>query len=443
MKNLMQTLLAILLVIATAASTFAQTNSACLIVGDGFAISRSESGMYSIGFGVDAQLYSPDDSDEITVQVVVLAQGGGSPSIYEATMVSGTYDLFSFQLGVLAPGLYEAIVGFTDIDEVCTLGGGLARIPIKVLHDMECVPTQTNTDAQINIGACTDGTADINLVINSDCQLDGHQAIVYQMFSGANMTPIDTLDLTGFTVLDTTLTYPSYADGGFVYYTARVSRVDESSQPIAFAWASAPACSIPEEGGMECVAENISVENIEVISCVGETKAIRVSLSGPSSCNTQDVALAILGSGVHPTPFVNVNNISFDPNGQWYAEFDVSINREGAYNARLFIDNVIVASEVVNIPPCPDGNRVAGDDGIEIDVFPNPASDYLNVALDESLAEDSNVQIIDMQGRLVKSFDSDNGLIDLSVSEIPVGMYLLKVQIEGGRTATGKIVIQR
>jgi len=77
-------------------------------------------------------------------------------------------------------------------------------------------------------------------------------------------------------------------------------------------------------------------------------------------------------------------------------------------------------------------------------VYPNPASDVLNVSF-EALSADYEVAILDLQGRTVssKSLQSLNGAqtIEFPVSDLAKGSYIVTVTTNG-LTKTQNVVIK-
>ena len=66
-------------------------------------------------------------------------------------------------------------------------------------------------------------------------------------------------------------------------------------------------------------------------------------------------------------------------------------------------------------------------------VYPNPSAGKFYVDLRE-LNEDARIQVIDMQGKLMKSytFDSNNPLVAVDISDASFGIYLVKVSTKNG-----------
>ncbi len=72
-----------------------------------------------------------------------------------------------------------------------------------------------------------------------------------------------------------------------------------------------------------------------------------------------------------------------------------------------------------------------------VSVYPNPASNVLNIANAESLR---NIAIVDLNGRTVKS-NSYNGVSDatIDISNLSAGMYMINISTDSG-TQTQKII---
>ena len=89
--------------------------------------------------------------------------------------------------------------------------------------------------------------------------------------------------------------------------------------------------------------------------------------------------------------------------------------------------------------PLPDTGNITGNerissiDEIELSISPNPADDL--VTINSSLLI-SNIELYNIQGRLIFSKTSKSNSISISVSKLPSGIYLLCVQTERGRVYT-------
>jgi hypothetical protein len=80
-----------------------------------------------------------------------------------------------------------------------------------------------------------------------------------------------------------------------------------------------------------------------------------------------------------------------------------------------------------------------------VKVFPNPANDLLNVAIDVKGAEDALITLVAMDGRVMQEQQVEMGgfyqLVPVNVAQLPAGMYFVKVQA-GGKMTTQKVVIR-
>ena len=65
---------------------------------------------------------------------------------------------------------------------------------------------------------------------------------------------------------------------------------------------------------------------------------------------------------------------------------------------------------------------------IQLDVYPNPAFDIVNIKLN-TLNEDADLEIYNMLGKVVmkKSYDLNAESLSIDISEFATGVYILKV----------------
>jgi hypothetical protein len=66
---------------------------------------------------------------------------------------------------------------------------------------------------------------------------------------------------------------------------------------------------------------------------------------------------------------------------------------------------------------------------VKVTVFPNPASDYLNISFAEPLDAEVNLLLLDSEGKLFKTqvIDAATSEIQISFQELPTGVYILKL----------------
>jgi len=76
----------------------------------------------------------------------------------------------------------------------------------------------------------------------------------------------------------------------------------------------------------------------------------------------------------------------------------------------------------------------------KISVYPNPATDVINIAFEASLdTENCTVALYDIQGRVIKQFNSFVDKVD--VSNLSAGIYMLNITKDGA-TSSNKIMIE-
>lgn len=99
------------------------------------------------------------------------------------------------------------------------------------------------------------------------------------------------------------------------------------------------------------------------------------------------------------------------------------------YTTGFNIDNVQVAETLAV-----NDNQLAS----KLNVFPNPASNVVNVTNDNALI--TGISITDLNGRIVKQNNVQNlSKVELNISDLSAGVYMMNVTSDKG-TATKKIV---
>jgi hypothetical protein len=83
---------------------------------------------------------------------------------------------------------------------------------------------------------------------------------------------------------------------------------------------------------------------------------------------------------------------------------------------------------------------------VTFSVFPNPATDELNINLSEYTGKAVNIEIYNTFGKAVSREHLDNVAspsFTMNVNDLPVGTYLIRVSALGKRDATKQVVIQK
>jgi hypothetical protein len=79
-------------------------------------------------------------------------------------------------------------------------------------------------------------------------------------------------------------------------------------------------------------------------------------------------------------------------------------------------------------------------DNIEVTVFPNPATDFIRVSIAADNV-DANINIYNVAGKLVKTLSTNSQLTNISVSELPKGLYFVNIQNDK-TNLVNKIIVQ-
>jgi len=72
-----------------------------------------------------------------------------------------------------------------------------------------------------------------------------------------------------------------------------------------------------------------------------------------------------------------------------------------------------------------------------VQIFPNPSKDGVNIKSDKII---SKVEIFNSQGQLIKTVNSQNKEISVSIDGLLNGLYFVKVSLNNGDVWTGKII---
>jgi len=79
-------------------------------------------------------------------------------------------------------------------------------------------------------------------------------------------------------------------------------------------------------------------------------------------------------------------------------------------------------------------------DSKDLIVYPNPAQNFIQVELLGNQSGKSNIQVIDFQGNIIKSLNTDSSKIYINTENIRDGIYILRVQNNSGIKTTNIII---
>jgi hypothetical protein len=90
---------------------------------------------------------------------------------------------------------------------------------------------------------------------------------------------------------------------------------------------------------------------------------------------------------------------------------------------------------------------LAGSKNICIKTWPNPASDQLNISLDEHLTGRTVISLVALDGRVVKTEVYPDGLtpqntVTIGVSGLPAGIYVVRVGGQFSKVVIGSAALR-
>ncbi len=106
---------------------------------------------------------------------------------------------------------------------------------------------------------------------------------------------------------------------------------------------------------------------------------------------------------------------------------DLDLVTGGYYDGLSFHENLDFATGVVE------------NSSSSVQVYPNPASEIVTVALGE--LTDAEVRIMDMQGKETRSWSDQNGTIELDLDDLATGVYTISVSSKGA-ILTERLVVR-
>ena len=105
-----------------------------------------------------------------------------------------------------------------------------------------------------------------------------------------------------------------------------------------------------------------------------------------------------------------------------------------------FVDAVTSAGGVITEQDC--GLTDVEDFSIvELQVFPNPASEMINLRLNDQLAKGAKMEIYNSVGQKLSSFEAQAGQNNINISNLSSGMYHLRISDDKGLKATAKFSV--
>ena len=182
--------------------------------------------------------------------------------------------------------------------------------------------------------------------------------------------------------------------------------------------------------------------NLTAAICEGTTyteNGFNVNEAGTYTQNLQTVngcdSIVTLNLTVNPT-----YNITIDASineGETYEENGFNVSEAGTYVHTLQAENGCDSVITLNLTVNSSLNDVVAN-AIEVSLYPNPAKSFVTLEF-EALKENTLLQILDLNGRKVRTFDLKAGIetLQIDLGDLPKGIYTIAI----GNT-TKKLIVE-
>jgi hypothetical protein len=107
-------------------------------------------------------------------------------------------------------------------------------------------------------------------------------------------------------------------------------------------------------------------------------------------------------------------------------------NVEGAYSNKSYFTTGNTNTGLHEIPHVKDGSQDTGDPSVGFAVYPNPATDQLNVEFDSAMPGEGDMSLTDMKGQLIQSYKinmkAGHNHSSYKLSGVSTGIYFLTIR---------------
>ncbi len=184
---------------------------------------------------------------------------------------------------------------------------------------------------------------------------------------------------------------------------------------------------------------------VEWLSFTGENRGAHNILNWSTASEVNSDYFEIERAIENTTDFVSIGKVAAAGNSstvQDYEAKDYDIEEEGSYYYRLKqvdLNGTFVYSDIVLI-------RVQSDVNVAMEMYPNPASDVVNLDLDLNNPEKLNVSIWDVSGKLIRAnainveLSAGQHTQSIDLDGIPAGMYTFHITV-GQHSFKKKLII--
>ncbi len=172
------------------------------------------------------------------------------------------------------------------------------------------------------------------------------------------------------------------------------------------------------------------------------TTDYNVSLSGATKSihlNHDDMDVTIIGNFGVDAATINPN---FQRTGTWYDFYtgnSIEVNNTSTEINLEAGEYHIYTTKQLTTPHILGINSIEDDQSINI--YPNPASETLNVNFLEPQHKNSKIEFYDIQGKMVKNIIVSNNTNAINISDLYSGLYILKINTSNN-TYSKKIIIE-
>lgn len=177
------------------------------------------------------------------------------------------------------------------------------------------------------------------------------------------------------------------------------------------------------------VGKPIVTTSIEYpIICLNQFEEMVILESpGATSYNLQSLSPNVWISTNTPIPNMPFTIIG---NQLGYHQLLLTVTNEcGSSSSKIYVDVVRCGGGFGLKKP----SEASLADEIKIDLFPNPAKNTINISYSTTINNNTgaNIAIFSSEGRLVRTVASNGGTLLIDLADLPSGMYIIKIEING------------